>query len=263
MSAAVHLDETTPHMHLVYIPVIHTKDDECNDIDKICAREYWKGRNSYRKLQDAFHAYVTSKGFDLERGLPVKETGTKNLKIEELKKITNFANTKKLLNNIKLELPEVPDINDIKLIQLNKAKVEKDIIKPQNDLIKELHEDNLALHKELSKQAKLIDEAEKYQKKRNIILADNEALNERVTLLENEYKKKSNTLELRYENKQKVLEKEFKEKSLNLENKFYNRINELEKENHYLNRIINKFRETLEKFIHWICKRFQLPKKKI
>ena len=35
MSATVHLDETTPHMHLVYIPVIHTKDKEGNYIDKI------------------------------------------------------------------------------------------------------------------------------------------------------------------------------------------------------------------------------------
>ncbi|MBQ2836063.1 MAG: plasmid recombination protein, partial [Clostridia bacterium] len=243
VSAAVHLDETTPHMHLVFIPVIHTKDEQGNAIDKICAKDFWRGRDSYRKLQNDFHKYVTSKGFDLERGLPVEETGAKNLKIEELKKITNFANTKKLLNNIKLELPEVPDINDIKLIQLNKAKVEKDIIKPQNDLIKELHEDNLALHKELSKQAKLIDEAEKYQKERNIILADNEALNERVKLLEHEYKKKSNTLDLRYDNKVRDLEKEFKEKSINLENKFYNRINELEKENYYLNKIINKFKE--------------------
>ncbi len=258
ISAAVHLDETTPHMHLVFIPVIHTKDEQGNAIDKICAKDFWRGRDSYRKLQNDFHKYVTSKGFDLERGLPVEETGAKNLKIEELKKITNFANTKKLLNNIKLELPEVPDINDIKLIQLNKAKVEKDIIKPQNDMIKELHEDNLALHKELSKQAKLIDEAEKYQKERNIILADNEALNERVKLLEHEYKKKSNTLDLRYDNKVRDLEKEFKEKSINLENKFYNRINELEKENYYLNKIINKFKETIEKFIHWICKRFSI-----
>ena len=258
ISAAVHLDETTPHMHLVFIPVIHTKDEQGNAIDKICAKDFWRGRDSYRKLQNDFHKYVTSKGFDLERGLPVEETGAKNLKIEELKKITNFANTKKLLNNIKLELPEVPDINDIKLIQLNKAKVEKDIIKPQNDMIKELHEDNLALHKELSKQAKLIDVAEKYQKERNIILADNEALNERVKLLEHEYKKKSNTLDLRYDNKVRDLEKEFKEKSINLENKFYNRIYELEKENHYLNKIINKFKETIEKFIHWICKRFSI-----
>lgn len=28
ISAVVHLDEGTPHMHLIYIPVIHTKDKE-------------------------------------------------------------------------------------------------------------------------------------------------------------------------------------------------------------------------------------------
>ena len=245
-------------MHLVYIPVIHTKDDEGNNINKICAREFWKGRNSYRKLQDAFHAHVTSKGFDLERGLPVEETGAKHIRIEDLKKITNFENTKKILNNIKLELPEVPDINDIKLIQLNKAKVEKDIIMPKDNMIKELFEDNIALHKELSKQAKLIDEAEKYEKERNIIIADNEALNEKVKLLEHEYKKKSNTLELRYENKKNDLEREFENKTLELKNRLYNRIDELERENSYLNKIVNKFTETIEKFIHWICKKFSV-----
>lgn len=94
VSAAVHLDETTPHMHLVYIPVIHTKDKEGNEIDKICCRDFWKGRDSYRQLQNAFHKYITSKGFDLERGLPVEETGAKHEKIEDLKKLTNFENTK-------------------------------------------------------------------------------------------------------------------------------------------------------------------------
>ena len=103
VSAAVHLDETTPHMHLVYIPVIHTKDKEGKDIDKICCRDFWKGRDSYRQLQNAFHKYITSKGFDLERGLPVEETGAKHEKIEDLKKLTNFENTKKVLDNIKLK----------------------------------------------------------------------------------------------------------------------------------------------------------------
>lgn len=89
------LDETTPHMHLVFIPVIHTKDEQGNTIDKICARDFWRGRDSYKKLQNDFHKYVTSKGLDLERGLPVEETGAKHYKIEDLKKITNFENTKK------------------------------------------------------------------------------------------------------------------------------------------------------------------------
>ncbi len=42
---------------------------------------------------------------------------------------------KEILDNITLELPTVPDINDIKLIKLNKAKVEDEIIKPKDELI--------------------------------------------------------------------------------------------------------------------------------
>ena len=84
-------------MHLIYIPVIHTKDKEGNEIDKICARDFWRGRDSYRDLQNEFHKYITSKGFELERGLPIEETGAKHQKIEELKKITNFENAKKVL----------------------------------------------------------------------------------------------------------------------------------------------------------------------
>lgn len=84
--------------------------------------------------------------------MPVEETGAKHEKIEDLKKLTNYENTKKILKNIKLELPEVPDINDIKLIKLNKEKVENEIIKPKDALIKELHEENKILHQELSKQ---------------------------------------------------------------------------------------------------------------
>lgn len=67
ISAVVHLDEGVPHMHLVYVPVIHTKDKEGNNIEKICARDFWKGRDSYRKLQDKYWEHITSKGFKLQR----------------------------------------------------------------------------------------------------------------------------------------------------------------------------------------------------
>ena len=230
VSAAVHLDETTPHMHLVYIPVVKTKDKEGKTIDKICARDFWRGRNSYRELQNDFHAYVTSKGFDLERGLPVEKTGAKHQKIEDLKKITNFENTKKVLDNIKLELPKVPDINDIKLLQLNKAKVENDIIKPKDKLINELYNDNKALHQELSKQVKLVNEAEKYQKERDKILKDNKALNNKVK-----------DLELDYNNRKNELEDEYKNKEFDIEYKYKHKIKILEKENSHLHKIVDRF----------------------
>ncbi len=84
---------------------------------------------------------------------------------------TNFENTKKVLDNIKLELPEIPNINDIKLIKFNREKVENEIIKPKDDKITELYQENLKLHNELSKQVKLVNTAEKYQKERDSILA--------------------------------------------------------------------------------------------
>ena len=263
VSASVHLDETTPHMHLVYIPVIHTKDKEGNSIDKICARDFWKGRDSYRELQNAFHKYVTSKGFDLERGLPVEETKAKHEKIENLKKLTNFENTKKVLNNIKLELPEVPELKSIKKVMINRdEKIMDEIIKPKDNLINQLHQENMELHKELSKQAIVIEEAEKYQKERDSILADNEELHNTVKLLEHEYKKKSNTLDMTFNNRKQELEQEFENKELDIRYEYKNKIKSLEKENHHLHKIIDKFYETVEKFIDWICHKFGIGESK-
>lgn len=262
VSAAVHLDETTPHMHLVYIPVIHTKDKEGKDIDKICCRDFWKGRDSYRQLQNAFHKYITSKGFDLERGLPVEETGARHEKIEDLKKLTNFENTKKVLDNLKLELPETPNINDIKLIKLNREKVENEIIKPKDNMIEKLYNEKVSLQRELLKQVNLVNEAEKYQKERDSILAENKELHNTVKYLEHEYKKKNNTLDLKFENRKRELEQDFQNKEFDIEYKYKNKIRSLEKENNYLHKIIDKFYETVDKFIVWICHKFGIGESK-
>ena len=96
LSAKVHMDESTPHMHLVFIPVVHKKDKNGNKIDKIACSEFWKGKDSYRKLQDDFYKYITDNGFDLERG---KVRETKHLDMETLKQITNYDNIKYELNN--------------------------------------------------------------------------------------------------------------------------------------------------------------------
>ena len=235
ISAVVHLDEGVPHMHLMFVPVVHTKDKDGNDIDKICARDFWKGRDSYRKLQDAYFNHVKSKVFDLERGMFVEDTNRKHYSVEEYKNITNYENTKKILKEMKLELPEVPDINEISKFSIKRDdKILKEIIKPKDDLIKELYKDNLALNKELSKQAKVVDEAVKYQKERDKILADNKTLHNQVENIKTEYK----------------------EKEFDLEWDLKKQIKKLEKENSKLQKIIDKFYETIDKFIVWICHKF-------
>ena len=259
LSAKVHYDERSPHMHLLFLPVVHTTDKKGNNIDKLACSEFWKAKDSYRQLQNAFFEYMVSNGFDFKRGLPKEETNREHYTVKEYKNITNFEKTKETLKSIKLELPEIPDLKDIKKVMIGRdEKILNDIIKPKDKLIEELYQDNVALHKELSKQAKTIEEAEKYQNERDKIIADNKELNNTVKILEKEYKKKSDTLDLRFNNRKDELEKEFEYKTYDIENQYKSKIRKLEKENKYLNKIINKFWETLDKFIHWICVKFDI-----
>ena len=261
LSAKVHYDEKSPHMHLLFLPVVHTTDKKGNPIDKLACSEFWKAKDSYRQLQNAFFEYMVSNGFELQRGLPKEETNRVHYTLKEYKNITNYEQTKETLKNIKLELPEVPDIKDIRKVMINRdEKICNEIIKPKDELIQELYQDNVSLHKELSKQTKVIEEAEKYQNERDKILADNEELHNTVKHLEKEYKKKSNKLEFDFNNKKDKLAKEYKEKSFELEHKYHNKIHKLEKENNHLYKIIDKFWNTLEKFISWICKKFAISK---
>ena len=259
LSAKVHYDERSPHMHLLFLPVVHTTDKKGNSIEKLACSEFWKAKDSYRQLQNAFFEYMVSNGFDLKRGLPKEETNREHYTVKEYKNITNFEQTKETLKNIKLELPEVPELKDIRKVMIGRdEKILNDIIKPKDKLIEKLYQDNVALHKELSKQAKTIEEAEKYQSERDKIIADNKELNNSVKILEKEYKKKSDSLDLRFNNRKDELEKEFKYKTYDIENQYKSKIRKLEKENNYLNKIINKFWETLDKFIHWICEKFDI-----
>ena len=238
LSAKVHYDERSPHLHLLFLPVVHTTDKKGNPIDKLTCSEFWKAKDSYRQLQNAFYKYMVSNGFELEKGTPKEETNRKHYSIEEYKKITNFEKTKETLNNIKLELPDVPDIADIsKFSRKRDDKILEEIIKPKDDLIQKYYQDNLKLMNELTRQSKTIDEAEKYQKERNKIMADNRDLHRQV----------------------ETIKKEYEEKKFDLEWKYKNKIRKLEKENSHLHKVIDKFKSTIEKFIKWICKRFDLP----
>ena len=243
LSAKVHMDEQSPHMHLIFLPVVHTKDKKGNEIDKLACSEFWKAKDSYRQLQNAFYDYMVSNNFELERGLPKEETGREHIDLKEYKELTNFEKTKETLKNIKLELPDVPDIADININRLSKKRDEKileEIIKPKDNVIQSLYEDNMALHRELTRQSKIIEEAEKYQKERDSIIADNENLHNQVDNIKSEYKQKEFDIEWKYKSKIKILEKK----------------------NNHLHKIVDKFYETVEKFIGWICHKFGIGESK-
>lgn len=249
ISAVVHMDEDTPHMHLLFIPVIHTTDKQGNKIDKVCCRDFWKGKNSYRDLQNSYFNHISEKGFKLERGELVEVTNREHYSVQEYKRITNFENTKELLNSIKLELPETPDIKDFKKIMLNRdEKIKNEIIKPKDDLIQELYRENLSLHKELSKQTTIIDKAEKFEKERENLITDNIELKAKYQRLELTSKEMEKELKYKYENE-----------IYNIDYQYQRIIDKLEKKNNYLQKLIDKFKITVQKFISWVCHKFSVP----
>ena len=239
MSAKVHMDEETPHMHLIFLPVVHTKDKKGNDIDKLACSEFWKAKDSYRQLQNAFYNYMVSNNFELERGLPKEETGREHMDLKEYKEITNFDKTKEKLQNMKLELPEVPNIEDINVNRFSKKRDEKiveEIIKPKDNMINELYHDNLLLQQELLRKSKIFDKAEKYEQERENIILDNKNLHCQLEEIKSVFSQKERDIEWKYKNK----------------------INKLENENSKLNRIIEKFYDNMHKFINWICKKISV-----
>ena len=249
ISAVVHMDEDTPHMHLLFIPVIHTTDKQGNKIDKVCCRDFWKGKNSYRDLQNSYFKHISEKGFKLERGKLVEVTNREHYSVQEYKRITNFENTKELLNSIKLELPETPDINDFKKIMLNRdEKIKNEIIKPKDDLIKKLYNENISLHKELSKQTTIIDKAEKFEKEQKYLLNYN-----------TELKVKCRNLELDFSNKEKELKYKYEHETYKIDCQYQKIINKLENENNYLKKVIERFKITVQNFITWVCHKFSAP----
>lgn len=249
ISAVVHMDEDTPHMHLLFIPVVHTTDKQGNKIDKVCSRDFWRGKNSYRDLQNAYFKHISEKGFKLERGELVEVTNREHYSVQKFKQITNFENTKKVLENITLDLPETPNIKDIKKIMLNRdEKIENEIIKPRDNLIQELHKENISLRKELSKQSNTVEMATEYEKKHTQMLEDNINL-----------KFKCKKLEETLESKEKKLKQQFEHETYKIDYQYQKIIYKLEKENNYLKKVIDRFKITIQKFITWVCHKFSYP----
>lgn len=164
ISAKVHMDESTPHLHLVFVPVIHTKDKNGNNIEKIACSQYWKGKDSYRQLQDNFHKYIIEHGFDLERG-NIKENA--HIPIETLKQITNYDNIKYELTNERIQ--PINTQNTDLILQQNRELVE--------------HTNKLKL--QLSKSYTAINKIEKLQKENTVLKYENEKLRQENNKLRN------------------------------------------------------------------------------
>jgi len=122
LSAVVHMDEATPHMHIAFIPVINGKDRKGNPCKRINCSEFWKGRDSYSRLQDEYYDFITSSGYDLERG--EKGSTAEHLTVAEYK----LKKTEEQLAETTEQFAEIKNIEEIKTanLPLNTVAIKKD-----------------------------------------------------------------------------------------------------------------------------------------
>lgn len=98
VSAMVHMDEKTPHMHFLHVPV--TSDGRLN-ANKIYTRE------SLKKLQTELPAYLQSRGFDLQRGVEqVPGAAKKHLNTREFKQQQALHSLEKEAEAVSVELEQ-------------------------------------------------------------------------------------------------------------------------------------------------------------
>lgn len=82
----MHLDEATPHIHCVVVPLVKKFDKRTNtERYTISKKQYIKDKIHLSELQDKYHKRLTDKGYDLERG--IKGSDRKHIKIKDYKKI--------------------------------------------------------------------------------------------------------------------------------------------------------------------------------
>ena len=80
ISAVVHMDETTPHLHLCFVPL--TKDG------RLSAKEILGNKKTMIRWQDDFYACMAERWPELERGTPAVETKRKHLTPQWYKRVT-------------------------------------------------------------------------------------------------------------------------------------------------------------------------------
>ena len=141
LHATLHLDEKTPHIHCVVVPLVK-KLDKRNNTERytISKKQYIRDNIHLSELQDIYNVRLREKGFELERG--IKGSNRKHIKVREFKKITRYYENKvdtinKNLDNAMNNLEE--KMKTTKSVPFDKKHVlvEKETFDSMNNVIKE------------------------------------------------------------------------------------------------------------------------------
>lgn len=141
LHATLHLDEATPHIHCVVVPLVKKLDKRTNtERYTISKKQYIRDNIHLSELQDVYNVRLREKGYELERG--IKGSNAKHQKVREFKKTTRYYENKvdvinKNLDNAMNNLEE--KMKTAKNIPFNKTHVlvEKETFDSMNKVINE------------------------------------------------------------------------------------------------------------------------------
>ena len=182
ISAVVHLDETTPHMHLCFVPL--TKDN------RLSAKEILGNKKNMIRWQDDFYACMAERWPELERGTPAVETRRKHLTPQWYKKVTAM--------DTKLEQLEAA-LNGINV--LNAGKKREEAIETFRQLLPEVE----SFQTEIQRMQQAVSQSLSMQR---CSAEENETLKDELTAERRksaEQRAKLMALEKRYERMEKLL----------------------------------------------------------
>jgi len=207
LHSTIHLDEKTPYIHCVVVPLVKKFDKRTNtERYTISKKQYIKDNIHLSELQDKCHKRLTDAGFELERG--IKGSDSKNLKIKEFKKATRYYENKSKKLNEKMDcaINEFEEkMKTTKNIPFNKTHVlvEKETFDSMNNVINETKK----VMEFQPKLEQLFDEVNSYTKSHQTLEKENKVLTNRV----NNLTKENNTLKERLKSILKAIKTFFRQ----------------------------------------------------
>ena len=147
LSAVVHMDEKTPHMHLSFVPL--TEDG------RLSAKEIVGNKKKLTQWQDRFWEHMVKKYPDLERGESASKTGRSHIPPRVFKEVVHLSRMKEQimtlmadsnLLNKKSKMEELGALLD-KYVPASEAMRTK--LKKYDKAYRELSDENTALEAEL------------------------------------------------------------------------------------------------------------------
>lgn len=128
ISAVVHMDERTPHMHLSFVPL--TADG------RLCAKEIVGNKKKLTWWQDEFWKHMVKKYPELERGQSASETGRDHIPPRIFKEMTKLDKQRQKLEELLAGVTTFNAKSRIEAIQALLEKYVPNVERMQNQLKK-------------------------------------------------------------------------------------------------------------------------------